>query len=312
MNALDPTSYLTGLIGAGIGPSLSPPLHHSEAARHGLRMLYRIIDIDELGAAPEDTGRLLAAARTLGFDGLNITHPCKQVVIEHLDELDPEAAALGAVNTVILREGRTVGYNTDSIGFARGFVRGLPDVTKTAAVQLGAGGAGSAVAHALLGELIGVGRLVIVDQQADRAEALAAALRRRFGEERATAGTAANLAAHLAEADGLVNTTPVGMAAHPGLPLADELVREDLWVAEVVYMPLETELLRLARKRGCRTVDGGAMLVYQAAEAFRLFTGLDPDVDAMFEDYHALVAPAAVEPAAVPPAAVEPGPGVKG
>ncbi|MBR7834639.1 shikimate dehydrogenase [Actinospica durhamensis] len=308
MNALHQPSYLTGLIGAGIGPSLSPPLHHSEAARHSLRLLYRIIDIDVLGAEPEEAGRLLAAARTLGFDGLNITHPCKQVIIEHLDALDPEAAALGAVNTVVLRDGRAVGYNTDSLGFARGFVRTLPDVPRDAVVQLGAGGAGSAVAHALLGEIVGARRLTIVDRQADRARALAAALRRRFGEECAVAAAPENLAEHLEGADGLVNATPVGMAAHPGLPLPDALVREDLWVAEVVYMPLETELLRLARERGCRTVDGGGMLVYQAAEAFRLFTGRDPDIDAMFEDYHALVAPGGVEPAAAAPAAVAPDP----
>jgi shikimate dehydrogenase len=291
----DHTSILTGLIGAGIGPSLSPPLHHSEAARHGLRMLYRILDIDDLGVAPEHAGRLLAAARTVGFDGLNITHPCKQVIIGHLDELDPEAAALGAVNTVVLRDGRAVGYNTDSIGFARGFVRGLSEVPRAGVVQLGAGGAGSAVAHALLGELIGVGRLVIVDTQPERARALAEALCRRFGADRAEAAVPESLPGHLAAADGLVNATPVGMAAHPGLPLPAELIQPKLWIAEVVYFPLETELLRIARDRGCRTVDGGGMLVYQAAEAFRLFTGREPDVEAMFEDYRGLVAPATAE-----------------
>ena len=288
----DPTSYLTGLIGAGIGRSLSPPLHHGEASRHELRMLYRVLDIDELGVSPEDTGKLLAAARMVGFDGLNITHPCKQVVIEHLDELDAEAATLGAVNTVVLRGGRAIGHNTDSIGFARAFVRGLPGAPTGSVVLLGAGGAGSAVAHALLSELIGVERLFIVDTQFERGQTLADALRSRFGAERAEAGAPEDLGARLAAADGLVHATPVGMAAHPGLPLPVELLRPDLWVAEVVYLPLETELLRVARELGCRTMDGGGMLVYQAAEAFRLFTGREPDIDAMFEDYYTLVTPA--------------------
>ena len=299
------TTYLTGLIGAGIGASLSPPLHHSEAARHGLRMLYHVIDLEETGGGLDgpdepdgpggrdgarEVGRLLSAARTVGFDGLNITHPCKQAVIEYLDALDPEAAALGAVNTVMLRDGRAIGYNTDSIGFARGFVRGLPDAPTRTVVQLGAGGAGSAVAHALLGGLIGVDRLVVIDKRAERGEALAAALCARFGARRAESGTLDDLAGYLAAADGLVNTSPVGMAANPGLPLPAEQLRPGLWVGEIVYLPLETELLRVARDLGCRTIDGGNMLVYQAAEAFRLFTDREPDVEAMFEDYHRLAA----------------------
>ncbi|HCA84848.1 MAG TPA: shikimate dehydrogenase, partial [Streptomyces sp.] len=144
------SSYLTGLIGSGIGPSLSPALHEREADRHGLRLLYRTLDIDLLGTGPESVGDLLRAARAVGFDGLNITHPCKQLVIEHLDELAPEAAALGAVNTVVLRGGRAIGHNTDVTGFAQSFARGLPAAPTRRVVQLGAGGAGAAVAHALL------------------------------------------------------------------------------------------------------------------------------------------------------------------
>jgi shikimate dehydrogenase len=119
-------SYLVGLIGAGIGTSLSPALHEHEASCLGLDYAYRVLDIDELGVDPHDVGTLLAGARAEGFEGLNVTHPCKQLVIEHLDELTEEAAALGAVNTVVLRDGRTVGDNTDGTGFAESFRRGLP------------------------------------------------------------------------------------------------------------------------------------------------------------------------------------------
>ncbi|WP_406375183.1 shikimate dehydrogenase [Streptomyces sp. NBC_00647] len=276
------TSYLVGLIGSGIGPSLSPALHEREADRQGLRCLYRLIDIDLLGVPPEAVGDLVRAARDVGFDGLNITHPCKQLVIAHLDELAPQAAALGAVNTVVFEDGRAIGHNTDVTGFAASFARGLPDVSLERVVQLGAGGAGAAVAHAVL--TLGAGHITLVDAMPDRAASLAAALNRHFGDGRAAAATPDTLASLLARADGIVHATPTGMAAHPGLPFPAELLRPALWVAEVVYRPLETELLRTARAAGCATLDGGGMAVFQAADAFRLFTGREPDAARMLVD----------------------------
>ncbi|MDX3728314.1 shikimate dehydrogenase [Streptomyces caniscabiei] len=275
-------SYLVGLIGSGIGPSLSPALHEREADRQGLRCLYRLIDIDDLGVGPEAVGDLVRAARDLGFDGLNITHPCKQLVIEHLDGLAPQAAALGAVNTVVFEDGRAVGHNTDVTGFAASFARGLPDVPLENVVQLGAGGAGAAVAHATL--TLGAEHITVVDALPDRAADLAASLDRHFGAGRADAATPDALPALLGAADGVVHATPTGMAAHPGLPFAAELLRPGLWVAEVVYRPLETELLRAARGLGCATLDGGGMAVFQAADAFRLFTGREPDASRMLAD----------------------------
>ncbi|MFH9706796.1 shikimate dehydrogenase [Streptomyces luteogriseus] len=275
-------SYLVGLIGSGIGPSLSPALHEREAGRQGLRLVYRLIDIDALGVPPEAVGDLLRAARDLGFDGLNITHPCKQLVIEHLDALAPQAEALGAVNTVVFEDGRAVGHNTDVTGFAASFARGLPDAPLERVVQLGAGGAGAAVAHATL--TLGAGRVTVVDALPERAEALAGALNRTFGEGRATAAAPDRQAGLLARADGIVHATPTGMAAHPGLPLPAELLHSGLWVAEVVYRPLETELLRAARALGCATLDGGGMAAFQAADAFRLFTGREPDAARMLAD----------------------------
>ncbi|MGH3378782.1 MAG: shikimate dehydrogenase [Actinoallomurus sp.] len=273
------TSYLVGLIGAGVGPSLSPALHEREADHHGLRYVYRTIDIDDLGLAAGAAGDLVGTARRFGYTGLNITHPCKQTVIEHLDELAPEAATLGAVNTVTFDGDRAIGHNTDGTGFARSFARGLPGAPARRIVQLGAGGAGAAVAHALL--TLGADRVTVVDEDEARATSLAVDLARRFGAERAHAGTAEDVPGLFAAADGLVNATPVGMAAHPGLPVPAGLLRPHLWVADVVYRPLETELLLQARKLGCRTLDGGGMVVFQAAEAFRLFTGVEPDAERM-------------------------------
>ncbi|MER7194107.1 shikimate dehydrogenase [Streptomyces flaveolus] len=276
-------SFLVGLIGSGIGPSLSPALHEREADRQGLRYLYRLIDIDALGVPPEDVGDLLRAARDLGFDGLNITHPCKQLVIGHLDALAPQAEALGAVNTVVFDEdGRATGHNTDVTGFAASFARGLPDAPLERVVQLGAGGAGAAVAHATL--TLGAGRVTVVDAVPERAAALADSLNGHFGEGRAAGAGPDRLPELLTGADGLVHATPTGMAAHPGLPLPAGLLHPGLWVAEVVYRPLETELLRTARALGCATLDGGGMAVFQAVDAFRLFTGREPDAVRMLAD----------------------------
>ncbi|MFF4501529.1 shikimate dehydrogenase [Streptomyces sp. NPDC001401] len=275
-------SYLVGLIGSGIGPSLSPALHEREADRQGLRYVYRLIDIDTLGVPPEAVGDLVRAARDLGFDGLNITHPCKQLVIEHLDALAPQAEALGAVNTVVFDGGRSIGHNTDVTGFAASFARGLPDASLERVVQLGAGGAGAAVAHATL--TLGAERVTVVDALADRAADLAASLNRHFGPGRAAAATPDRLAQLLTAADGIVHATPTGMAAHPGLPFPAELLHPGLWVAEVVYRPLETELLRAAQAVGCAVLDGGGMAVFQAADAFRLFTGREPDSGRMLAD----------------------------
>ncbi|WP_409468326.1 shikimate dehydrogenase [Streptomyces sp. HC307] len=275
-------SFLVGLIGSGIGPSLSPGLHEREADRQGLRYLYRLIDIDTLGVPPEAVGELLRAARDLGFDGLNITHPCKQLVIDHLDALAPQAEALGAVNTVVFEDGRAIGHNTDVTGFAASFARGLPDAPMERVVQLGAGGAGAAVAHATL--TLGAGQVTVVDARPERAAALTGSLNRHFGSGRAVAAAPEELAGLLERADGIVHATPTGMAAHPGLPFPAGLLHPGLWIAEVVYRPLETELLRAARAIGCAALDGGGMAVFQAADAFRLFTGREPDSVRMLAD----------------------------
>jgi shikimate dehydrogenase len=276
-----PHAFLCGLIGSGIQASRTPGMHEREADAQGLRYLYRLIDLATLGLDAEALPQLLTAAEWMGFDGLNITFPCKQAVIPLLHELSDDARALGAVNTVVLAGGRRIGHNTDCSGFAEGFRRGLPDVPRERVVQLGAGGAGSAVAHALVG--LGVGRLAIFDTDAPRAERLAADLCQRFGAGRAVAGM--DRAAALAEADGLVNTTPVGMTKLPGMPLPAELLHPRLWVAEIIYFPLDTELLRCARALGCRTLDGGGMAVFQAVGAFRLFTGVEPDAERMLAHF---------------------------
>lgn len=280
--------YLVGLIGAGIGPSLTPGMHMAEAKALGLDYVYRTVDIARLRIDPGQVGDLVASARVLGYDALNITHPCKQLVVPHLDDLDERAARLGAVNTVIFTEQGAIGYNTDTSGFAAALDTGLPGVSAAEVVQLGAGGAGTAVADALLTH--GVEHLTIVDVDVDRASALAGVLAGRFPQARVDAADADKLAALLPSADGLVHCTPTGMADHPGLPLDAQLLHPDLWVADIVYRPLDTALLQAARAAGCRTLDGGHMAVHQAAHTFALVTGQEPDVERMFASFTRLLA----------------------
>jgi len=275
---------LAGLIGAGIQASRTPALHEHEGDAQGVRYLYRLIDLDQLKLDSNALPDLLMAAERMNFTGLNITFPCKQAIIPLLDELSPEARGIGAVNTVVLKDGKRIGHNTDCLGFAEGFRRGLKGVAVERVVQMGAGGAGAAVAHALLSE--GVQQLSIFDVDIRRAQDLADNLNQHFGVGRAVAGY--DLPSAMAQADGLVNTTPMGMKKLPGMPVPMELLRAEMWVAEIVYFPLETELLRNARALGCRTLDGGNMAVFQAVKAFELFSGVVPDARRMLEHFQSM------------------------
>lgn len=282
----DSHPYLVGLVGVGVTPSLTPSMHMAEARALGVDYVYRPIDLTVQGLVPEQLADVLQWARRLGFDALNVTHPCKRLVMEHLDRVDPLAAALGAVNTVLFADEGLVGYNTDTTGFETAFRAGLPAAPVHDVVLLGAGGAGAAVSDALL--RAGATKLTIVDVDAARASELAAQLRDRH-DAVVVASSPAHLPELLACADGVVHCTPTGMAGHPGMPFSPELLRPGLWVADIVYRPLETELLAAARSIGCRTLDGGPMAVHQAALAFALITGRTPDTARMIRQFHALV-----------------------
>lgn len=251
-------------------------MHEAAARAHGTACEYRRFDLDELGVGVDGLADLVNTLERDGYAGFNVTHPCKQAVLPLLTDCSEDARHLGAVNTVVLGNGARYGHNTDWTGFCQAVTRGLPGATLDHVVQLGAGGAGAATAWALL--TMGCRRLTLVDVIADRAQALAGRLSARFSGH-VTAAPEPDDA--MSTADGLVHATPMGMAAHPGTPIEAALLRPDLWVAEVVYVPLETDLLRAARRVGCRTVDGSGMALYQAVEAFRLFTGLEPDVERM-------------------------------
>jgi len=277
---------LLGLVGAGIQRSMSPALHEEEGRHHGLRVHYQLIDLDAAGVGVEALPELMRAARIMGFAGLNVTYPCKQSVLPLLDALSEEARAIGAVNTVVREGDRLVGYNTDGLGWSWGFRRALPGADLSRVVLLGAGGAGSACADAVL--RLGAAQLVLVDRDVARANALVSRLNANFAGARARAE--ATLAAALQGASGLIHATPTGMANSPGMPLAEEVLRPEMWVSEIVYVPLETPLLKAARRIGCATADGGHMNVGQAVRGFKLFTGLEADATRMEAHFRKLVA----------------------
>ncbi|KQV06790.1 shikimate dehydrogenase [Leifsonia sp. Root112D2] len=282
------TAYLVGLIGEGIGPSLSPPLHESEAHELGLDYEYRLLDLLELNEPAESVGRLLHEARDEGFSALNITHPCKQLVMQYLDEVDVDAERLGAVNLVLIRDGRFIGYNTDWVGFRDGVLDGLPDAALENVVQFGGGGAGSASAYAMLA--LGTQQLTLTDLVPERVEGLAQRLRELFPDREVLVNGPDEVAGTLARADGVINATPLGMTNHPGVAFDVARLRADAWVADVVYFPIETQVLLNARAHGLRTLDGGRMNVGQAVAGMRLITGIEPDAARMRAHFLELIA----------------------
>lgn len=273
----------SGLLGRSILASRSPWLHEQEARAEGLELSYELFDFDARGLGDEDLGGVLSGLRDDGFAGVNVTYPFKQVVIPLLDGLDASAEAVGAVNTVAMREGRLVGYNTDAAGFRDGLRAGLPDAALCRVLQLGAGGAGTAVADALLS--LGVGQLDLADVDAARADALANRLRRRYGDGRVAVRRPDDH--DLGDVDGVVNATPIGMTGHPGTPIDPRLLEPRHWVADIVYFPRRTELLSVAEAIGCATLDGSGMVVGQAALAFEIFTGVAADRNRMRRSFEA-------------------------
>lgn len=291
MRPLVRSSALVGLLGRGIQASRTPAMHEAEGRALGLQFVYRLLDTDLMGTPAPSLEELLRFATCFGFSGLNVTFPYKQEIVPLLDELSDAARTVGAVNTVVLKGDRRYGHNTDMWGFRESFRRGMTGAARDNVLLLGAGGAGVAVAHALLE--CGVGRLAVADVRPEKADALMHQLNLRFGADRVVmagdVGTAANTA------DGIVNATPVGMAKLPGMPLPGACIAPRHWVADIIYFPLETESLRHARAKGCRTLSGEGMAIFQAVRAFELFTGIQPDTDRMKAAFAAFDGAPAVE-----------------
>jgi shikimate dehydrogenase len=279
--------YLVGLIGEGITASLTPPMHEEEASALGLDYEYRIFDLIELGKHAEDVGSLLEEAHRLGYAAMNITHPCKQLVLKIVDELDPDAEHLGAVNLVVFDDHRLIGYNTDWMGYRDGLLSTLPGASFERVVQIGCGGAGAATAYALLS--CGTSRLDLCDVEGPRAEDLAERMRVHFPTQAVATVPPEDLPAAIARATGVVHATPLGMLHHQGVAFDVGLLRRGSWVSDVVYRPLETELIRRAAEQGHPVLDGGRMAVGQAYASLQIITGEQPDRNRMERHFRTLV-----------------------
>lgn len=278
---------LLGLLGINIQGSMSPALFADAFAAADIDGYYHLIDVGVLpGRRLPD---LLQAMKTLGFAGANVTYPFKQEIIALLDAVDPEAAQVGAVNTIaIAPDGRATGYNFDRRGWRKSFEAtfGSESAKNKTVVQIGAGGAGRAVAYALMD--LGVGTLLLHDLDTARADALRSEIAAYYGAARCR--LAGDLERDIAAADGVVNATQVGMSGFPGNPVPAAALKPQHWAADVIYTPMQTAFLKAAAAKGARVLNGAGMCVYQAAEAFQLLTGVAPDVSRLHRAFAIAVA----------------------
>lgn len=286
-----PLTFQFGLIGDGITNSLTPPMHEIEGHNLGLSVVDHPIDTDKLKLGVDELPQILDWMESLGYDASNVTHPFKQAIIPLLDEISQRARDLQAVNCVKFEGGKRIGHNTDWCGFQHSIERQLPEAVHDRVTLMGAGGAGSAVCYALL--LMGAEHVDVYEVVEDKRDEMVNRMKGIYGSDRVDA--APDLGESIKNSQGLVNATPVGMTVHGGgTPAPKELLRPELWVADCVYLPINTPLLTDARSIGCRTIDGGGMAVGQCAEAFEIFTGVKPDEDRMHEAFLELVPSVAV------------------
>jgi shikimate dehydrogenase len=260
-----------GLLGAPIRHSASPAMHEAAAAALGWQGHYQLIEI-----ASAETAllcKVLEGVRLLGFAGINVTFPYKEAVAPLLDGLSDTARMIGAVNTVIVNDGRLIGRNTDVTGFGRAIKDVVAERSGRVAV-IGAGGVGKAAAVAMA--TLGVKELRIFDIDMRKAEALAEIVAPLT--DGIVAGTVAEA---LSGASGVFNGTPIGMLPSTQSPVDPALLHAGLWVSDAVYHPLRTPLLVAAERAGAATVDGRALAIHQAADAFTLFTGQTPALEIM-------------------------------
>ncbi|MFI5010932.1 MAG: shikimate dehydrogenase [Hyphomicrobiales bacterium] len=271
---------LTGLVGAPISHSASPAMHEAAAQGAGFALQYRLIEI--AGASRETLDIVLAGLRQKGFAGVNVTFPYKEMIVDLIDALSPEARAIGAVNTVVNKGVALIGHNTDASGFATAFRAVFGKAAPGSVALIGAGGVGRAIAFALAE--LGADELRIVDRDHVKAQALAKAL-----DGRVRSQTAAGPGEALAGATGLVNATPAGMLPDRSSPVPAELLHSGLWVADAVYWPLWTPLLLAARQRGAKLITGRELCIHQAHDSFKLFTDIEPDTKLMGAAFDAVM-----------------------
>lgn len=286
MRAPTVSTKLIILLGNPLGHSISPPMHNRVFEKLGMDYCYLPVEVNE-----DNLQKVFSGLVRMNVAGFNVTIPHKIRIMKYLDELDPLAAKIGAVNTICVKNGRTTGYNTDGQGFSRSLAEETPlSVQGKRFFLLGCGGAVRAIAMTLAFE--GADKIILCNRTAAKAQALVA-------EINAKISTCAEFVEHtidsqakaLQTCDVLINGTSVGM--HPNedaLPIDTSLLLPHLTVADIVYNPLKTKLLRAAEKQGCHAIlPGLGMLIYQGAAAFKLWTGVEPVIAEMSNVAYALM-----------------------
>ena len=266
---------LLGVMGDPIAHSKSPAMHNAALKAAGVNGIYMPLHVH-----PEPLQAAIRGIVALGYRGVNVTIPHKEQVMSYLDEIDESARLIGAVNTIVNKDGKLIGYNTDGIGYVRSLKEeAVPDLAGKRIAVLGAGGAARGVIYALALEK--PERIHILNRTAERAIELAADLR-AHGLGEITGSGMEEAAVVLASADIVINTTAAGMHPHvDDVPVDPALIRADAAVSDLIYNPLETRLLRESRLRGCTVHGGLGMFVYQGAVAFEHWFGIQAPVDTM-------------------------------
>ncbi|MEK6690960.1 MAG: shikimate dehydrogenase [Nitrospirota bacterium] len=263
---------IVGIFGYPIEHTLSPFMHNAAFEALGLDYCYIPFSVH-----PDNLRSAAAAIRILNIVGVNITIPHKEAIIPYLDGLDREAELIGAVNTVLNKDGKLIGYNTDGRGFIKSLKEeGGVNPKGESVMIIGAGGAARAIAFSLAIE--GVDKIFINDIISEKAKELSCAVSTKTSTE---AIHIKDLKEGIGETDVLINATPLGMKKKDPLPIATDLLSQGLFVYDIVYNPPETSLLREAKKRCSKTLGGLGMLLYQGALSFKIWTGIEPPVDVM-------------------------------
>ncbi|WP_052807421.1 shikimate dehydrogenase [Risungbinella massiliensis] len=271
----DMTHRRFALLGYPVAHSKSPKMMAAAFHEMGLRATYEAIS-----CSPENLGLTLDTLKQRGYTGLNITIPHKQAIFAYLDWVDETARSIGAVNTVVLRDGEWHGYNTDALGYIRSLSEEVSlKLPGMKVVIWGAGGAARAVGHGLL--LEGVGELSLVNRTPQKARELANDLSKlRLGNVQAVSMESAEQDVRTANL--IVQTTPIGMTGYPAVsPIPSDWVRMGQVVSDLIYTPLKTTLMRAAHERGATVHGGAGMLVHQGAMALELWTGQSAPIKAM-------------------------------
>jgi len=274
---IDGETKIYGVIGDPIGHSLSPTIHNVAFRKLGLNAIYLAFQVKS-----ENLVRAVEGFKALNIQGFNVTIPHKTSIMSLLDKVDPLAEKIGAVNTVKNVDGKLFGYNTDGLGALQALKKSKVKLDNKKIVLIGAGGAGKALAFTFANY---AKEMVILNRTEEKAVKLSKTISENFSlQVKGLKLTQENLKNELKNADLLVNATSLGM--YPNVdetPVDKNLINQNLVVFDVVYNPLKTRFLKEAEEKGAKIVNGLSMLIYQAVEAFKIWTGLNPPVKTMFK-----------------------------